>query len=57
MFHVEHFLSFVRIHRIPPPKRSAGVFHVEHSIRVHQTMALLSPTRSNYSGGQTAFAR
>jgi chromosome partitioning protein len=29
--------------------KCVGVFHVEHSIQLHQTKALLSQTRSNYS--------
>ena len=33
------------------------MFHVEHSIQVHQTRALLSPTPWNYSGAQIPFAR
>jgi hypothetical protein len=49
------------LHTASPKKRSVprgtlsnsmkcvGVFHVEHSIQLHQTKALLSQTRSNYS--------
>ena len=47
VFHVEHFS-----YSPSPRTRCVEVFHVEHSIQLHQNRELHSQTRSNYSGPQ-----